>query len=107
VGVGFDRAVRSAKATVPFLARFTGQGVEAGDNDPVIVRFTVPLAEPKAFVAVSVMVNPAGLVGMPEIVPVLAFRLKPCGRKLAVKLVGLFFVLGVKENGVPVVPFAF
>jgi hypothetical protein len=40
-------------------------------------------------------------------VPVLVFRLKPCGRKFAVKLVGLFFVLGVKENGVPVVPFAF
>jgi len=37
VGVA-GRAVRSAKATVPFLARFTGQGVESGDGNPEIVK---------------------------------------------------------------------
>ena len=44
IAVGVDgRAVRSAKATVPFLARFTGQGVELGDGNPLIVRFKVPV----------------------------------------------------------------
>ena len=46
--------------------------------------------------------NAPGLVGMPEMFPVLVFIVKPWGRKLAVKLVGLWFVLGVKENGAPV-----
>ena len=55
-----------------------------------------------AFDAVSVMVNAPGLVGMPEIVPVLGFRDKPWGSVLEENLVGLWFVLGVKENGAPV-----
>ena len=39
ITVGVDgRVVMSAKATIPFLARFTGHGVESGDTDPVIVR---------------------------------------------------------------------
>ena len=47
ITVGVDgRAVRSAKATVPFLARFTGQGVESGDTNPLIVRFKVPVPVP-------------------------------------------------------------
>ena len=42
ITVGVDgRVVRSANATVPFLARFTGQGVEPGGTDPVIIRFKV------------------------------------------------------------------
>ena len=42
--VGVDGSVvRSANATVPFLARFTGQGVESGDGNPVIVRCKVPV----------------------------------------------------------------
>jgi hypothetical protein len=42
IAVGVDgRAVRSAKASVPFLARFTGQGVESGDGNPWIDRFNV------------------------------------------------------------------
>ena len=47
ITVGVDgRVVRSAKATVPFLARLTGQGVESGDANPSIVRFKVPVPVP-------------------------------------------------------------
>ena len=88
VGVA-GRAVRSAKATIPFLARFTGQGVESGDIDPVIVRFKVPLPVPEALLAVSWMVNVPELVGVPEMFPVLVFRDKPWGSALEPKLVGL------------------
>ena len=42
ITVGVDGiAVRSPKAMVPFLARFTGQGVELGGTAPVIIRFNV------------------------------------------------------------------
>ncbi len=42
IAVGVDgRAVRSAKARVPFLARLTGQGVESGVMNPVTVRVHV------------------------------------------------------------------
>ena len=46
--------------------------------------------------------NVPGLVGMPEMFPLLVFIDKPWGRKFAPKLSGLWFVLGVKENGTPV-----
>ena len=99
IAVGVDgRAVRSAKATVPFLARFTGQGVESGDGNPVIVRFKVPVPVPQLFVAVSVTVNVPGLVGMPVMFPVVVFIDKPWGREFAPKLSGLWFVLSVKET---------
>jgi len=105
ITVGVDgRVVTSAKATIPFLARLTGQGVEAGGTDPAIVRLTVPLPVPFAFNAVMLMVNVPGLVGVPEMVPVLVSRDKPWGSALEVKLVGLWFVLGVKEKEVPVPP---
>ncbi len=49
ITVGVDgRVVRSAKAMVPFLARFTGQGVESGDGNPVIVRCKVPVSVPQS-----------------------------------------------------------
>jgi hypothetical protein len=39
ITVGVDgRVVTSPKATVPFLARFTGQGVESATGKPVIVK---------------------------------------------------------------------
>jgi hypothetical protein len=39
ITVGVDgRVVRSAKALVPFLARFTGQGVESAIGKPEIVK---------------------------------------------------------------------
>ena len=48
IAVGVDgRVVRSAKARVPFLARLTGQGVESGDMNPLIVRFQVPVPVPQ------------------------------------------------------------
>src|SRR5207244_360588 len=80
ITVGVDgRAVKSAKATTPFLARFTGQGVEAGATAPVIVSLKIPVPVPKAFVAVRLTLNVPDLVGVPEITPVVEFRLKPAG----------------------------
>ncbi len=109
MSAGLDvRAVRSANARVPFLARFTGQGVESGDARPLMVRFNVRKSVPHAFVALTVTVNVPGLVGAPETVPVVGSMDKPWGRKLAPKLVGLWFVLGGgRENGTPVPPDAF
>ena len=66
ITVGVEgRVVTSAKATVPFLARFTGQGVESGDDDPVIVRLKVPVPVPHPFDALSVIVNVPELLGVP------------------------------------------
>jgi hypothetical protein len=97
--VGVDgRVVRSAKATVPFLARFTGQGVESGDGNPSINRFKVAVPLPHRFVAVSVITNPPGSVGMPVMFPLFVFIDKPPGRKLALKLSGLWFVLNKREH---------
>ena len=104
---GDERAVRSAKATVPFLARFTGQGVESGDGNPLNVRFKVNglPGSPHASNAVSMTVGVPGLVGTPEIIPVVVFRDKPWGSQFALKLVARWFVLnGPQENGVPVFP---
>ena len=90
ITVGVDgRVVRSAKAMVPFLARFTGQGVEPGGTAPVIIRFKVAVPVPHAFDAVSVTVNVPGLVGVPEMVPLFVFIDKPWGSQIAPKLVGL------------------
>jgi hypothetical protein len=96
------RVVRSAKALVPFLARFTAHGVESGDANPWIFRFKVPVPLPHAFVAVSVIVKPPGSVGMPVMFPLVVFIDKPWGRKFAEKLVGLWFVLNRREHGTPV-----
>ena len=106
--VGADgRAVRSAKASVPFLARFTGHGVESGDGNPSINRFKVPLPVPHSFVAVSVIVKPPGSVGAPVMFPLVVFIDKPAGRKLAPKLSGLWFVLNKRETGTPVAKVTF
>jgi hypothetical protein len=92
---GLDgRAVRSAKAIVPFLARFTGHGVELGDGNPVIVRFKVKGLPgwPQASNAVTMMVNVPGLIGTPDIIPVLELIVKPWGSQFALKLVAGWFV---------------
>ena len=97
------RAVRSAKARVPFLATLTGQGVGSGVMSPVTVSCHVELlVEQPGAVTLSRMLKVPGLVGMPEISPVLALIDKPWGRKFAEKLPPLWFVPGVKENGAPV-----
>ena len=97
ITVGVDgRVVRSAKATVPFLARFTGQGVESGVFARRSSGSTLRCQCHTAFVAVSVTVNVPGLVGMPEMVPVLGSIDKPWGRKFALKVCGILpFVLSV------------
>ena len=76
--VGVDgRVVTSAKAMVPFLARFTGHGVESGDGNPLITKFKIPLPVPHRFVAVSVIMNVPGSVGMPVMFPLVVFMDKP------------------------------
>ena len=103
IAVGVDgRAVRSANARVPFLARLTGQGVESGVISPLTVRVHVELSmgQPGA-VTLRMMSKLPGLVGMPEIVPVLGSIDKPWGRKSAETVPG-WFVPGVKENWAPV-----
>ena len=85
-----ERAVRSAKATVPFLARFTGQGVVSANGNPVIVRFKVPVPSGgHPFEQVSVIDHCPGSVGVPETLPLVVLIAKPGGKKLAPKLVGL------------------
>ena len=108
IAVGVDGSVvRSAKATVPFLARFTGHGVESGDGNPSINRFKVAVPLPQWFVAVSVIVKPPGSVGEPVMFPLVVFMDKPAGRKLAPKLSGLWFVLNRREHGTPVAKVTF
>ena len=71
--VGIDgRVVRSAKASVPFRARLTGQGVESGVTNPLTVSCHVEVSgvQPGA-VTLSTTLKIPGLVGMPEMVPVL------------------------------------
>jgi hypothetical protein len=83
-------AVRSAKATVPFLARFTGQGVHSANGNPVIVRFKVPVPSGgHPFEQVSVIVHCPGPVGVPVMFPLVVFIDKPLGREVELKLVGL------------------
>ena len=101
VGVA-GRAVRSAKALVPFLARFIAHGVESGDGNPWIPMFKVAVPLPHAFVAVRMMLNVPGSVGMPVMFPLVVSMDKPWGKKFTLKLVGLWFVLNRIEHGTPV-----
>jgi len=81
IAVGIDgRAVRSAKAMVPFLARFTGHGVVPGDGNPLIVMRTVRVSLPHSFVAVRRTVKFPGSVGAPVMFPLVVFKDKPWGR---------------------------
>jgi len=81
------RAVRSAKARVPFLATLTGQGVGSGVMSPVTVSCHVEVSgEQPGAVTLSMMLKVPGLVGMPKTVPVLASIDKPWGRKFAEKV---------------------
>ena len=82
--------MRSAKATVPFLARFIGHGVESANGYGVIVRCKVPVPSGgHPFEQVSVIVHCPGPLGVPEMLPLVVLIVKPPGRKLALKLVGL------------------
>jgi hypothetical protein len=82
--------MRSAKATVPFLARFTGQGVESANGNPVIVTFQVMVSSGgHPFEQVRMIVACPGEVGVPKMLPLLVLIDKPGGRKFALKLVGL------------------
>ena len=84
IAVGIDgRVVRSAKAMVPFLARFTGQGVVPADGNPLIVMCKVRVSLPHSFVAVRLTVKFPGSVGAPVMFPLVVFKDKPWGKALA------------------------
>ena len=55
----------------------------------MIVKVSVALPVPPGLVALIVTVYVPGVVGVPEINPVLVFTVKPAGRPVALKLVGL------------------
>ena len=100
--VGVDGSeVRSANARVPFRARFIAHGVEPGAGNPWTLKCKFPVSLPHAFVAVSVMVNDPGSVGMPVMFPLVVFIDKPRGRLLELKVSGLWFVLKIREHGAP------
>ena len=89
IAVGVDgRAVRSAKATVPFLARFTGQGVESGDGNPVDRQVQGSGASATLVCCGERDRKRSGLVGMPVMFPLVVLMDKPWGRELAPKLSG-------------------
>ena len=109
IAVGVDgRAVRSAKASVPFLARFIGQGVVSGAGNPWTLKCKDPVPLPHAFVAVSVTSIGPMSVGMPVMFPLVVFMDNPWGRELALKVCGMSpLVLKVMEHGTSVVKVAF
>jgi len=55
----------------------------------LIVKVSVALPVPPALVALIVTLYVPAVVGVPEINPVLVSTLKPAGRPIALKLVGL------------------
>ena len=72
----------------------------------MIVKVSVALPVPPALVALIVTLYVPAVVGVPEITPVLVFTLKPGGKPVAPKLVGLFVAVIVYENATPAVPVA-
>jgi len=109
IAVGVDgRVVKSANAMVPFLARFTGQGVVSGDGNPWILKCKVEVPLPQAFVAVTVTSIGPMSVGMPVMFPLVVFMDNPWGRELALKVCGMSpFVLKKMETGTSVDKVAF
>src|SRR5215471_5192579 len=89
ITVGVDgRAVRSAKASVPFLARFTGQGVVSGAGNPWILKCKDAVPLPLQFVAVTVTSIGPMSVGMPVMFPLVVFMDNPWGRVVELKVCG-------------------
>jgi hypothetical protein len=62
--------------------------VITGTSITVSVSVAVPV--PALFVALSVIVETPAAVGVPEIKPDVVFMVRPAGRPVAPKLVGLF-----------------
>jgi hypothetical protein len=55
----------------------------------LIVKVSVAVPVPPALVALMVTVYVPAVVGVPEIMPLLVFTLRPAGSPVALKLVGL------------------
>ncbi len=64
--------------------------VMTGGPPPEIVMVSVAVLGPLAFPAVIVTVAVPDVVGVPEIIPVLASTDRPAGKPVALKVVGLF-----------------
>ena len=109
ITVGVDGSVvRSAKARVPFRARFIGQGVVPGAGNPWTLKCKSPVSLPHAFFAVTVTSIGPMLVGMPVMFPLVGFMDNPWGNELTLKVCGVSpLVLKVMEVGTSVVIVAF
>jgi hypothetical protein len=59
----------------------------------VTVSVSVAVPVPALFVALSVMVETPPAVGVPEIRPVVVFTVRPAGRLVAPKLVGVLLAV--------------
>ena len=59
----------------------------------LIVKVSVALPVPPALVALMVTVYVPAVVGVPEIIPLLVFTLRPAGSPVALKLVGLLLAV--------------
>ena len=78
IAVGVDgRVVRSAKARVPFLARLTGQGVESGVSNPLIIRYKVSVLRETPVCCAERDGERSRAIRYARDYPVLVFRVKP------------------------------
>ena len=72
----------------------------------LIVIFSTLLSVPPALIAAILIGKTPGAVGVPEIVPETLFSVRPAGKPVAVKLVGLLVALIKYWNGALAVPVA-
>ena len=63
-------------------------GLVMAGTPRVMVKVTTRLPVPIALVADTVTLLVATVVGVPEITPVLAFKVNPAGREVELKLIG-------------------
>ncbi len=91
VGVA-GRAVTSPKAMVPFLARFTGQGVESANGKPVDRKVNGSGTGAIAVCCAERDRPLSGAVGVPVTFPLVVFMVNR-GAEICTKLSGLPFVL--------------
>ena len=69
-----------------------------------MVNVSVPVPVPPVLVALTVTSYVPALVGVPEINPLVVLSVRPGGRLVASKLVGVFDAVMRKPSAVPTVP---
>ena len=88
-----------SRAATPLVPSATvsvaGLVMTGGGGTAPILKVIVPWPEPSAFVADTLAAKFSALVGLPEITPVVALRLRPGGRFAVEKVVGEFAAVSV------------